>query len=619
MNGAASIRPSPHRTGDPRSEVNMKIPELCKRLASALLIPVALCAAAGLGWLDTADQFVSDALYQSLSETVTDGEIVILGIDDYALNSLGPWPWTRDVLADAIAALNANPERRPAVIGIDVLFAGAGADPSADAYLAQTARDGGNVIVASSATFGSQLVVGDDGFFMDDRAILGWDTPFPELAAVTRTGHINAMADRDGVIRRGILWLDIPAAYTDMEAPLRVYSFARTIYESWTQSRGETPNPPPQTPDGFFYLPFSARPDGNGVCFEEFSVAELLEGALSPEYFAGKIVLIGPFASGMMDSYPTSADRSVNMYGVEIQANMIEAFRRGFFPRTVSALTQILLLFAACAFVQAFFYDRRVRAAVPVWLIASGGWVVLCAVLYERAALILHVLWAPLMITVLFMVSVASNYVRAQRERRRVTDTFGRYVDPAVLKELLDKGGAASELGGTMREIAVLFVDIRGFTTMSEALDPPTVVEIINRYLTLTTECVMRRHGTLDKFVGDCTMAFWNAPLPQKDPIYSACLAAMDMVEGSKALGEELQARFGRSVSFGVGVHYGPAVVGNIGAPKRMDYTAIGDTVNTAARLEANAPGGKILISRVVADALGDRADVTSLGASIKL
>ena len=114
-------------------------------------------------------------------------------------------------------------------------------------------------------------------------------------------------------------------------------------------------------------------------------------------------------------------------------------------------------------------------------------------------------------------------------------------------------------------------------------------------------------------------MAFWNAPLPQKDPIYSACLAAMDMVEGSKALGEELQARFGRSVSFGVGVHYGPAVVGNIGAPKRMDYTAIGDTVNTAARLEANAPGGKILISRVVADALGERADVTSLGASIKL
>jgi len=217
------------------------------------------------------------------------------------------------------------------------------------------------------------------------------------------------------------------------------------------------------------------------------------------------------------------------------------------------------------------------------------------------------------------VVSVASNYIRAAREKRRVTATFGRYVDPAILKELLVQGGSAEDLGGKMFDIAVLFVDIRGFTTMSEALDPPTVVQIINKYLTLTTECIMRYHGTLDKFVGDCTMAFWNAPLPQEDAIYLACRAAMDMVEGSKALGEELQQKYGRTVSFGVGVHYGPAVVGNIGAPQRMDYTAIGDTVNTSARLEANAPGGKILISRVVADALGDRAKVTSLGDSIKL
>ena len=187
------------------------------------------------------------------------------------------------------------------------------------------------------------------------------------------------------------------------------------------------------------------------------------------------------------------------------------------------------------------------------------------------------------------------------------------------MRRLIAQGASALELGGKQYDIAVLFVDIRGFTTMSEALDPPTVVEIINKYLTLTTECIMKNHGTLDKFVGDCTMAFWNAPVEQEDPVYLACRAAMDMVEGSKKLGEELSSRFGRTVSFGVGVNWGPAVVGNIGAPKRMDYTAIGDTVNTAARLEANAPGGKIFISRAVADILGDRAVVTSLGDSIKL
>ena len=203
-----------------------------------------------------------------------------------------------------------------------------------------------------------------------------------------------------------------------------------------------------------------------------------------------------------------------------------------------------------------------------------------------------------------------------------MTDAFKQQIQAEArqaVEKLLEQGGAAEDLGGKMFDIAVLFVDIRGFTTMSEVLDPATVVEILNRYLTLTTECIMRYHGTLDKFVGDCTMAFWNAPLPQKDAVYLACRAAMDMVEGSKALTEELEQRYGRTVAFGVGVHVGPAIVGNIGAPQRMDYTAIGDTVNTASRLESNAPGGTVYISRAVADALGDRARTTSLGSTIKL
>ena len=156
-------------------------------------------------------------------------------------------------------------------------------------------------------------------------------------------------------------------------------------------------------------------------------------------------------------------------------------------------------------------------------------------------------------------------------------------------------------------------MDIRGFTTMSEALEPERVVEILNQYLTLTTKCVMDNHGTLDKFVGDCTMAFWNAPLPQEDYVMLACRAAAAMAEGAKPLEEMLQKEYGKTVSFGIGVHVGPAVVGNIGAPMRMDYTAIGDTVNTAARLEANAPAGKIYISRAVADALAGRIQATPL------
>lgn len=140
-------------------------------------------------------------------------------------------------------------------------------------------------------------------------------------------------------------------------------------------------------------------------------------------------------------------------------------------------------------------------------------------------------------------------------------------------------------------------------------------MQLLNQYLTLTSDCVYRNHGTLDKFVGDCTMAFWGAPLACE----GACRAAMDMKERSAELGARLEKQFGQLVSFGIGVHYGEAVVGNIGSSRRMDYTAIGDTVNTAARLEANAPASTIYISQTVADMLGERAVVRPLEQKLQL
>ena len=577
------------------------------RLGAAILGAAILTAIAWSGVLYQPDITVSDALYQHPG--MTDGEIVVIGMDERATDALGPMPWPRYIMAEVLEYLNSVPEEKPAIIGIDVLFVGASGDPSADDYLTEVAEDGGNIVLASAATFGSKVIDNGESFYLDNRAVLYWDSPFPELAAVTDTGHINAMSDNDGIMRHSLLYVDVPDQG-------RVYSFARVVYERYCQVHGLTPNPLPETIDiGFFYLPFTAK---GGGYYESISVIDILDGIIEPDYFAGKIVLIGPYASGMQDAYPTSIQHSFPMYGIEIMANQIDAFRNGFYPKEVGNTVQLILLFLICAAVLYFLWDRQVLPAVIIWLAVSGLWIGLCMVLY-RMGFVLHVLWVPLFVTVLFVFTVVLNYIRTQKEKRKVTDTFGRYVDPAVMKELLEKGGDALELGGKIYDIAVLFVDIRGFTTMSESLEPQTVVEIINRYLTLTTECIMRHHGMLDKFVGDCTMAFWNAPVPQEDPVYLACCAAMDMVEGSKTLGVELQERFGRTVAFGVGVNVGPAVVGNIGAPKRMDYTAIGDTVNTASRLESNAPGGKIYISRAVADALGDRAKVTSLGSTIKL
>lgn len=578
-----------------------------RTLLVSLLGAALLTAVAATGLLRSPDGAVSDALYHQ--PTATDGEVIVIGMDQYAFDELGPWPWPRDYMAEVISILNSDPQNAPAVIGIDVLYVGESSDPEADAALVEAARLGGNVVTAAAATFGSALVTDGDSFSMDTMAVLAWDAPFDALAAVTDTGHINAMADLDGIIRHAKLFVDAPDGQ-------RFYSFARVIYEKYAAYHGLEVAPLPETDkNGFFYLPYSAVP---GDYNSSISFVDVLDGLIDPEFFAGKIVLIGPYSAGLQDEYRTSIDHAAPMYGVEIQANQIDAYRAGTIPTEVSDTVQLIVLFVISALMLLWLADRKMLPSVITWLVVTLGWLGLCLLAY-RNGFVLHALWIPLAATICLVVGVSYNYIRAAREKKRVTATFGRYVDPAILKELLVQGGSAEDLGGKMFNIAVLFVDVRGFTTMSEALDPPTVVEIINKYLTLTTECIMRHHGTLDKFVGDSTMAFWNAPLPHDDAIYLACRAAMDMVEGSKALGEELQQKFGRSVSFGIGVHYGPAVVGNIGAPQRMDYTAIGDTVNTSARLEANAPGGKILISRVVADALGDRAKVTSLGDSIKL
>lgn len=204
-------------------------------------------------------------------------------------------------------------------------------------------------------------------------------------------------------------------------------------------------------------------------------------------------------------------------------------------------------------------------------------------------------------------------------EQQRITNLFQKYVEPSVLDELLKSDVSDGGLHGKTEEIAVLFADIRDFTGLSEKIEPEKVVDVLDEFLTLTSGAIMRNGGTLDKFIGDCSMAFWGAPLPCEDKAYKACLAATEMMEEAKGMEENLRRKFGRTVTFGVGIHLGPAVVGSVGSPDRKDYTAVGDTVNTASRLESAAPAGEIYISRSVADSLGERGRCTSLGSNIPL
>jgi adenylate cyclase len=225
-----------------------------------------------------------------------------------------------------------------------------------------------------------------------------------------------------------------------------------------------------------------------------------------------------------------------------------------------------------------------------------------------------NVLSVPVLAVVIAIIYVAVHYYKARMAKRSIEKAFSKYVAPQVVEEIAKDGTYELKLGGENRDVAVMFVDIRGFTTLSESLEPEQVVDILNDYLALTTRCIFRHGGTLDKFVGDATMAVFNSPFDTEDYIYKAVITAWDIVAGGNKIEKEFVERYNKHDGFGIGVNCGPAVVGNIGCDFRLDYTAIGDTVNTAARLEANAPKGTVYISKPVRDALGDRITVEEIG-----
>ncbi len=577
---------------------------------------------AGMGVLKRLDLTVCDLLYQR--GEAFDGEIVLVGIDKKALEEFGPYnEWNREIMARLLEALNKSEDCHPAVIGIDVLYAGE-SEEEADTFLARAAAQYGNVVSACAAEFEHQWVWQEDGSYTSDSfAITAFEEPYLALNDVSAKGHINMMLDQDGFLRHHLLEITLP----DGE---KVPSFALRIAEKYKEvTRQESIKRPSTNHRGFWYLPFCGRP---GALDESISVADVISGRVSAEHFSGKIVLIGPYTAGLQDGYLTAIDHAAPMYGVEYHANAIQALLWERYKTEAKDNMQLLLLYAVLVCAGISFWRFSVRSSSLLWAGLCGGWPVLCFFVYQ-AGVILHVLWIPVGVTVLYAGSLIYHYLCEAWRRRQVIQTFQKYVAPEIVEELLKKGIDALKPGGEAKEVAVLFVDIRGFTTLSERLDAGEVAEILNQCLPLFAQCIMDHGGTLDKFIGDAAMAFWNAPLPREDYVMDALKAAMDMAAGAEGLSDRLRERFpklaneeGRILSFGIGIHMGKAVVGNVGSPKRMDYTVIGDTVNTTSRIESEtgkrlregtedgARGSVIYISREVADALEGRIEATSLG-----
>lgn len=575
------------KTARPKSKKS-----LIAKTAETLIIMLVAFLVCYFNTFESFEKLLTDRLYQN--PRGINNKIKIIAIDNRTLRELGAMgTWSRQVYADVINTLGDHPD----VIVLDLLLSSK-MDEKGDKALEQACENNKNVISGAYINYNSIMRTGNDGkMFVDYYNIETIDRPI--MSEHCESGFVNALPDSDGVLRSAMLTCSYQGR--------KQYSLSYMAYKMYCERQGITENEP-VLENGRMNIQYAGKP-GN---FESVSLASVLSGEIDPRIFNDCIVIVGAYSTGLYDQYavPNSSEL---MFGCEIHANIIQSLIDGKYPTSADRLYVSLIYAAILGIV--FIVFRRIKPGwsivISVVLIAGFSF---AAIMVNNAGTILPFIYFPLFVLILCAVCIVHSYLAASAERKKISDTFKKYVAPQVVEEITRSGGYNISLGGESREVAVLFVDIRGFTPMSENLQPEQVVDILNSYLELTTNSIFNNGGTLDKFIGDATMAVFNAPFDLDDYIFKAVKTALDIVAGGDAIESKFLEKYGRSVGFGVGVNCGRAVVGNIGCSFRMDYTAIGDTVNTAARLEANAKRGQVLISEEVYEKVKDRVEVEPIG-----
>ena len=538
--------------------------------------------------------FSLDSLYRDNAYQRSRGvnqSIKIIAIDEKTLNEYGPYgTWDRSVYADVIDTLG----EYPAVIGFDILFISE-MTKEGDARLLESAQKNGNVVFASHIDFDTVVRTDEEGKqYLDSKYVRAMEMPFSGDAVTT--GYVNVSADNDGIVRRTL------PTFMNKDTNEFYTGFSYQIYKSYCEKKGIPSNTASTDGVGNQWIYYAGKP----FDYEAVSMSDLLSGKVDPRVFTDCIVLVGAYANGLQDQFsvPNSANE---MFGVEINANILQGYLDNTFPVPVNRFVMALITGLIVFVLFLLFSKLRLKWGSVLFVVMEVLVVFLGIILFTKADLILPGVYLLIFIFLDYVFALIVNYISEWLSKRKIASAFRKYVAPQVVDGIMKTGEFQVKLGGENRDIAVLFVDIRGFTPLSESLKPEQVVEILNEYLNLTTSSIFKNSGTLDKFIGDATMAVFNAPFDLKDYEMQALRTAKDIVSGAKALEKSCMDRFGKKVAFGVGVNCGEAVVGNIGCDFRMDYTAIGDTVNTAARLEANAKAGQVLISEYIYERVKDK------------
>lgn len=557
----------------------------------------------------------------------------IVDIDDASLARIGQWPWPRSVMANLLNTLNVQ---GAAVVAFDVMFAEsdrnavaelaktlppdralvlakltgdlvsndqlfAAAIAHAPTVLAVTLTDAVETAAANPAKAGFAVAGDDPKPYV--RGFGGYVGNLPPLMqAAGGVGSINWVPDRDGVVRRVPLlyrlndnWVPSLAA----EA-LRLAQGASSYVIKAANASGETAFGQKGGINHIRIGAYEIPTDADGGLWVNYRhsnrerylpVWKVLEGQIDRSEIEGKIILVGTSAAGLGDMRATPLDASIP--GVEIHAQIMEHVLLGRSltrPDYAPALELFVLLALGVALAAVF---PRVSAASAAWIgvgvvlaLLAGG-----AVLYAQAGLLFDPLYPSVSIFVLAAGSSFYLYRRTEMQRSEIRNAFGQYVSPAVVNQLIAQPEKLT-LGGEMRELTLLFCDVRNFTGISEGLTAVELTAFINSLLTPLSDIVIARNGTIDKYMGDAMMAFWNAPLD--DPLHArhACEAAVEIVREIAALNAswraeaEAKGRRHTEVKLGIGVNTGQCCVGNLGSSLRFDYSAIGDDVNIASRFE---------------------------------
>ncbi len=585
-------------------------------------------------------------------------DIVLVEIDEPSLRNLEPnvgrWPWPRLVHSFLIDYLARG---KPRVVAYDLNFAGADTrrfdfggeewtGERSDRAFSDSVRAAGNVVLLADATFrgkaGEAPPPPDPGYRLGkgvyQNSVIF--TPFADLAAAgAALGHNLFVLDRDGPLRHTVPFVENDGRYlpslgtaaalraagirpSDVRVDGRVLKLGDRAMPL-TMRRLDTAAGSQEYLWGLINFrgqwleDLKTRPYRTYSFFDLlYSNEQILAGekpAIDPAVFRDKIVFVGVNAVSLFDAFETSFARG-KMPGIQVHAAVADDIlsNRFMFPASDATRVFIVLLCAVAVGV--------VTTLAPAWYATAATIVLAAALAWMTTIAFARGLWINLSQPVLAMAfalfgGVSYQYFVEGREKRQVKRLFGRYVSKDIYEQLVANPSLA-RLGGQRREMTVLFSDIRGFTTVTEAGEPEEIVGMLNVYFTRMVDIVFKHHGTLDKFVGDMVMALFGAPVDDPDHADHAVAAALEMIQELRRLNVEWQKEGRPALDIGIGINTGPMIAGNIGSEAIMSYTVIGDAVNLGSRLESlnKNYGTNIIISEATRARLAGQYQFRPLG-----